>query len=376
MLRDNEIGYYLYGEILRFKAEEFNHNGKRLSFPETLSLMKKKNIPLRNEKTRKIDYTEWNINDVDELISLIYNKVKIYDSSEDRKGLINKNKNAVKLSPKREAIIMLESCYAKHELIYLDSFIVVYVIKGKCKVGFQNHIYKLETNGGCIIPPNVPYYISCTIDDAVLSIISSREHFKSNFSQLLTSENILSEFFRETFLKENMEPHLFVLPFDQNVRGIIKSMLVEFENNDEFAKINFHNYLQAFYISIVRSCDATYDYYKNSKTTSVRIVMPSILKYMNDNYKQVTLISLARQFNYDSAYLSRLFKRLLGRSFHEILTELKLNEAKRLLVESNYSIEYIAKQVGYNSYDAFGIAFKKAIGMTPMQYRKSNIYEE
>ena len=62
----------------------------------------------------------------------------------------------------------------------------------------------------------------------------------------------------------------------------------------------------------------------------------------------------------------------------QYLTNVRISHAQRLLLESDYSIEQIAKMCGYGNASNFIVAFKKKIQITPMQYKKkvSSNYEK
>ena len=72
-------------------------------------------------------------------------------------------------------------------------------------------------------------------------------------------------------------------------------------------------------------------------------------------------------------YLSRLFRRFLGCSAYEYLTTYRINKAKELLlVESSLEIQEIAIRTGFSDTSHFIAMFKKASGLTPGEFRRTN----
>ena len=71
-----------------------------------------------------------------------------------------------------------------------------------------------------------------------------------------------------------------------------------------------------------------------------------------------------------TSYISRLLGSYGDKSFSEYLTYIRLNEAKRLLIDNQHKIYDIAKLVGYNDYSYFISVFKKQFGVTPNKFRK------
>ncbi|MDQ0285809.1 YesN/AraC family two-component response regulator [Desulfofundulus luciae] len=66
---------------------------------------------------------------------------------------------------------------------------------------------------------------------------------------------------------------------------------------------------------------------------------------------------------------ARLFKQRTGQSFIDYLTEVRLNEAKALLLAGEKTIDQIASAVGFNN-SYFTAVFKKREGVTPSEFRQ------
>ena len=99
-----------------------------------------------------------------------------------------------------------------------------------------------------------------------------------------------------------------------------------------------------------------------------------ILDYIKENYKlyELSLESVAFKFQLSVSYLSRFFKEQSGTTFTQYVQDLRMNEVKRLLKETNQPIKDIVVEVGYKDVANFTRKFKKIIGVTPGQYRKLN----
>ena len=77
-------------------------------------------------------------------------------------------------------------------------------------------------------------------------------------------------------------------------------------------------------------------------------LIQQIYKYLNDNFSQpIGLTNVSEHVNRNPSYISRFIKQATGRKFSEILAELRLEKAKKLLRSSNLKITQIAEQVGY-----------------------------
>ncbi|MCP4224956.1 MAG: helix-turn-helix transcriptional regulator [Actinomycetia bacterium] len=82
---------------------------------------------------------------------------------------------------------------------------------------------------------------------------------------------------------------------------------------------------------------------------------------------------LASALGLSRASLYRVVKRQHGSSPARVVDRLRMDVACRLLVDSQYSIEVIADQVGYASAFSFSTAFKRCLGKPPSRYRKDAI---
>ena len=104
-------------------------------------------------------------------------------------------------------------------------------------------------------------------------------------------------------------------------------------------------------------------------------LIQQIYKYLNDNFSQpIGLTNVSEHVNRNPSYISRFIKQATGRKFSEILAELRLEEAKKLLRSSNLKITQIAEQVGYPNLQYFTRVFTGQMNMTPAEYRKITTY--
>ncbi|MNC55149.1 Bifunctional transcriptional activator/DNA repair enzyme AdaA [compost metagenome] len=68
-------------------------------------------------------------------------------------------------------------------------------------------------------------------------------------------------------------------------------------------------------------------------------------------------------------YLGQLFKKSYGVYFNDHVQQLRINEAKKLLRQTDKRVYEIAEQVGFNNADYFVTQFEKLERMTPTEYR-------
>ena len=101
-----------------------------------------------------------------------------------------------------------------------------------------------------------------------------------------------------------------------------------------------------------------------------------IVRYMQEHLKEeISLNVLADEFYLSAQYISQLFKNEIGVNFLAYLTNIRMEQAKKLLLSSDDTVAKIAEKSGYADYRVFTKAFKKSEGVTPSQYRR-NFQEE
>ena len=102
-------------------------------------------------------------------------------------------------------------------------------------------------------------------------------------------------------------------------------------------------------------------------------LMQDVRAYMDAHYmeEQFSLQEVADQLHVSPQHLSRVFRREAGITFMEHVTRLRIRRASELLAQKEIKIYEIAEQIGYANQHYFSSAFKKVLGVSPMEYRRS-----
>ena len=92
-----------------------------------------------------------------------------------------------------------------------------------------------------------------------------------------------------------------------------------------------------------------------------------IIEYLDENYRdpEMSLKKLALEFNLSEVYLSSLFKEMMGVNFYSYLEDLRMKDALELLKTTDYTVDHVASDIGYNSSHVFRRAFKRKFGVSP-----------
>ena len=94
-------------------------------------------------------------------------------------------------------------------------------------------------------------------------------------------------------------------------------------------------------------------------------------EYVRGRYGEegVSLEAVSEELGVSKSFLSAIFKGETGISFMEYLTDYRMDQAARLLVETNEKSHMIARDVGYPDPNFFSYVFKSRFGMPPSRYR-------
>ncbi|RHX85954.1 helix-turn-helix domain-containing protein [Leptospira stimsonii] len=117
---------------------------------------------------------------------------------------------------------------------------------------------------------------------------------------------------------------------------------------------------------------------KYSRSRLGGLEVDSILKELETMMKaekafqdeEISLSSVAERVSLSTHQLSELINRKLNKSFFVWLNQYRIEEAKRLLYETDKTVIEIAMEVGFNNRSSFNEAFLKFTQKTPVGYRK------
>lgn len=98
-----------------------------------------------------------------------------------------------------------------------------------------------------------------------------------------------------------------------------------------------------------------------------------IIALMNENYRNnPSLAELAKAVNVSKCHVCHLFKAATGTTLAQYIKSMKLRRAKELLEGTNLTIKEIRMIIGVSDESHFLRDFKKAVGVSPTQYRKTH----
>ncbi len=133
---------------------------------------------------------------------------------------------------------------------------------------------------------------------------------------------------------------------------------------------------QLDYDGVIEALDALIDSFWDEEelatSGSMNAQAAYVHEYIRKNFsKNITLSTLSEKYHVEPGYLSRVFSRNYGETITSYLTRMRIEHAKEMMREEDKKLETISFLVGYDDYNYFSRVFRKRVGVSPSEYRKT-----
>jgi len=272
-----------------------------------------------------------------------------------------------------ENICIVEHTTSENQYEHLHGFIeIVYIMAGAGEHVINQVVYPVERGDLLFINFNQSHAFQSREGMKIVNILVKPEFISGD---LINSENASEILTLSSF--ENFKGKALKIIPKVGFRGkdliaaemLIENMIREFDTKAIGYKTALKGFLDVLLIWIFRQMRDTDD---NQIIHQVHKMTPDILKYIEEKcFEKITLNELAEKSFYNPSYFSRIFKECYGKNLTDFIHEKRINEALRLMKETNLSIEDICYQIGYKEKKQFYKTFKQLTGETPNQMRLS-----
>jgi AraC family transcriptional activator of pobA len=289
----------------------------------------------------------------------------------------------------KEKLVIFNGLYGENNYSPLLEFVHVEPLETRSKMynwEIKEHLHTdlvqlfvIESGNGILVSEKKESIIS---GPSIVFIPINTQHgfiFQDNVKgEVIT----FSDYFLENNFKQNQKivfelNHLQCFNFERNNTHfeqikILKGMIVKELNEENMEKRTFINSLfQTLFLAIFRV--------NQIQKTSMEETDNKTLKYfqifqksIKQDYSEMKTISqYAKEIGITTMHLNRVCKIVVGKSPIQILHELVVAEAKKYLLNTSYSISEISYFLNFNDPAYFTRLFKKNVGVSPSDFRKT-----
>lgn len=250
----------------------------------------------------------------------------------------------------------------EYKMYFHNEIELLLMIKGKVRLEVADQLYTLVEDDFVLINSNQLHTTKQIAKDNIMLSIKIEPRFFYGMFQDLKNIDFIKNFNKN---QKSKEKEIFRL------KQLMAKIVLTMDKKDEGYKFKIGSYVYL----IAETLYKDFNHIKSDPNDSVsdtnyfrlQRIIDSI--YANFN-KNISLKDVAEQENLNYFYLSHFIKNHLGVSFQEFVNEVRLNEAVRLLRETNLPITEIATKSGFSNLSSFNNFFKCKYENTPSNYRK------
>jgi len=247
-----------------------------------------------------------------------------------------------------------------------NAYAVTYLFAGQSDVLLQDTSIQLKPGDIFIATPGYDYQIASVPGTFSFEVLVNVDYFEVQFADFFTEYTVLSDFFRESSVQKKTGNYCVIhTGKDDAVRYYLQATACEFTNRKLYTNTCAIGNLKFALVTAFRNHAEAIDIFNNMSRRSGPDA-EEIIKYMQTNYRTISLSQTAEKFHYNSAYISRLLYAHYQKTFMEILTEIRLQRAKDYLNKTSKDIAEIATVGGLYFLRAFFQDLQKESGTVPV----------
>ncbi|MBO5220530.1 MAG: helix-turn-helix domain-containing protein [Clostridia bacterium] len=267
-------------------------------------------------------------------------------------------------------MVMRQFRYDPHVMHHHDYFEIQYAYSGTSTLEVDGMTVRLEKGDVCILSGGLRHRVRMnSMRSALVKVFIRRSNFASCYAGWLACDNVLSTFFSQYL--ENEQRRNFVIfrtGNDERIQNIFLDLLIDYKQHGSYSSMISESLITLLFCHLTRShLGGIYTY--DSIAPNERL--GDILAFIRDNCTTVTLESLSEHTNYTKNYLCRIIRHYTGKTLTELSNRERVALACSLLHGQRCSVAEISERCGFNNVEHFYRVFKRCMGTTPAQYRKS-----
>jgi len=248
---------------------------------------------------------------------------------------------------------------------YHDCYELYYLYSGERYYFIQDKTYHVTGGSMVLISPNI---IHRTGNLGSFGYDRMLIHFSKDLLQeLLTVCPGVNPY-------KNLEEEIHLISLDERQQSFVENLLHTMEKEYHGNNLRETSHIKLTLLQLLlflNDCKPNRQDAALTELNNTQKLMFEILGYINNHYfEDLSLESISEKYFLSTYYFSRTFKDATGFHFVEYLSNVRIKEAKKLLLNSGLTMDEIASAVGFHSNTHFGRVFKQIVGCSPSAYKK------
>ena len=240
---------------------------------------------------------------------------------------------------------------------------VLYIKNGSGQFNIGNRCYEVNTGDVIIINPGVFHEERVMINGPCLNVVEMLYCAVDNVFVSGLKDGCL--------LPEEYTPVIHSGQYRSIIEYCLTNIFNEINIQNNGYSLVCHNLVSILLVMVFRSANIN-----NACTGEKATFASKINDYIKSNYtNDLSLQDLAQYLHISRHYLARFYKKVYGCSIINYVINLRIEEAKRLLLTTQSKISEISIAIGYRDQNYFSYLFKKMTGFSPSAYRNDNFLQ-
>ncbi|NDL67059.1 AraC family transcriptional regulator [Anaerotalea alkaliphila] len=251
-----------------------------------------------------------------------------------------------------------------------DYIELLFVYSGNIRQVIERKEITLTKGEILLLDMNVKHKIArAGEEDIALNILLKKEFFDWVFMSHFSKNEIIFDFIAKAIHDTKKMKQYLVFHTSENpaIWEIMMKVLLEYYHPRIGMDTALRSYMALLFTELFRD-------YKNSLGEKIvgeidTSIDSEIIRYIHENYRDLTLTDCAGHFNFNVDYMGKRIKQVFGESFTNHVKHKKLDEACHLLEHTHDPVTEIVNRIGYSNVSYFYRQFRQRYGVTPDEYR-------
>ncbi|PFO01482.1 hypothetical protein COJ85_17365 [Bacillus sp. AFS076308] len=241
-----------------------------------------------------------------------------------------------------------------------DRIEFLFVLRGRIQVVVGGEEFSLQENDLLLINSNVVHGVDASEDNRVLLLQIPLSFIKKWY------QDIEMELFHCQSL-QNEDQEKF-----NGIRLLMVNLMLTLRKKELGYEIKIHSLLLDIVYNLISKFRVGDQKQINRNSSKDIERLTRITNYIQKNYMHpITLNEIAENEELTVPYLSRYFQQHMGQPFIKYLNGIRLEQAVKYLLDTNWPVIQIAMESGFSSLNTFHKLFKDTFHTTPYQFRKN-----